>query len=90
MILNGAQNGKHTSMILIDLQKAFDTLDQKILLDKTNCIGFSDKRIKWFHSYLTNRAIFVSLGSLFGSRDHKLRSSPRIYIGTFVAFAIHK
>ena len=34
MILNGVKNGKYTSMILIDLQKAFDTLDHKILLDK--------------------------------------------------------
>ena len=65
MILNGAENGKHTGMILIDLQKAFDTLDHKILLDKMKCIGFSDKKIKWFHSYLTNRTIFVSLGTVF-------------------------
>ena len=43
MILNGAENGKHTGMILIDLQKAFDTSDHKILLDKMKCIGFSDK-----------------------------------------------
>ena len=26
MILNGAENGKHAGMILIDFQKAFDTL----------------------------------------------------------------
>ena len=26
---------------------------------------------------------------LFGGRSYKLRSSPRIYIGTFVVFAIH-
>ena len=65
MILNGAENGKHTGMILIDLQKAFHTLDHKLLLDKMKCIGFSDYTIKWFHSYLTNRAIFVSLGTVF-------------------------
>ena len=44
MILKGAENGKHTSSILIDLQKAFDTLDQKILLNKMKCFGFSDKK----------------------------------------------
>ena len=31
MILNGAENEKHTGMILINLQKAFDTLDHAIL-----------------------------------------------------------
>ena len=54
MILNGAENGKCTGMSLIGLQKVFDTLDHKILLDNMNCIDFSDKTIKWFHLYLTN------------------------------------
>ena len=65
MILNGVGNGKHTSMILIDLQKAFDALDHKILLDKIKCISISDKTLKWFHSYLANRINFVSLGTVF-------------------------
>ena len=30
MILNGVENGKHTGMILIHLQKAFKTLDHKM------------------------------------------------------------
>ena len=46
MILNCPENRKHTGMILINLQKAFDTLDHKILLDRTKCIGFSDNTIK--------------------------------------------
>ena len=46
MILNSAKNGKHTGMVLIDLQKAFGTIDHKILSDKMKCIGFSDKPIK--------------------------------------------
>ena len=51
MILNGAENGKHTGMILIDLQKAFNTLHNQILLDKINGIGFSEKTKTWYHSY---------------------------------------
>ena len=65
MILNCPENRKHTGMILINLQKAFDTLDHKILLDRTKCIAFSDNTIKWFQSNLTNWAFFVSLGTVF-------------------------
>ena len=52
MILNGAENRKHTGMILINLQKASGTFDHKILLDKIWYICISGKTIKWFHSYL--------------------------------------
>ena len=65
MILNGAENRKHTSTILIDLQTAFDTLDHKILLDKMECISFSDETLTWFYSYLTNRTFFVSSDNVF-------------------------
>ena len=54
-----------TGMILIYLQKAFDTLDHKTLLEKTKGIGFSYNTIKWLHSYVTNRAFFVSLATVF-------------------------
>ena len=65
MILSDAENGKHSGMVLINLQNAFDTLDHTLLLEKIKCIGFSDKTTKWFHSYLTKRVIFVSLGTVF-------------------------
>ena len=42
MVLNGTKNGLHVGMILINLQKSFDTLDHKILLDKMKWFGFSD------------------------------------------------
>ena len=48
-------------MILIDLQKAFDTIDHKILLDKMRYLGFSLSSINWFRSYLTNRTFTVQL-----------------------------
>ena len=36
----------------------------KILLEKIKCIGFSDKSIKWFHVYLTNRPFSVSFDNI--------------------------
>ena len=67
MILNSAENGKHTGMMLTDLQKAFDTLDHKILLGKMKWISFLNKTTKWFHSYLTRRVFFVSLDNVFST-----------------------
>ena len=39
-ILTGFDRGEITGMILIDLQKAFDTTNHKILLDKLVLWGF--------------------------------------------------
>ena len=38
-ILKGFDNGLFTGMILIDLQKAFDTIDHNILLEKLKATG---------------------------------------------------
>ena len=48
-------------MILIDLQKAFDTLDHHILLDKIKYLGFTSKTTDWFGSNLKKRNIVLSL-----------------------------
>ena len=39
-------------MILIDLQKAFDTINNKILLDKLLLTSFSKNMISWYESHL--------------------------------------
>ena len=39
-----------TGMILIDLQKEFDTIDHDILLEPISVIGFSNQAIDWFQS----------------------------------------
>ena len=44
-------DGLVTGMILIDLQKAFDTISHDILLKKLSIIGFSDHTVKRFQSY---------------------------------------
>ena len=53
MILNGAENELHTSMILVNLQEELDILDHIILIEKMKSIGFTEKTMGWFHSYFT-------------------------------------
>lgn len=42
-------------VIFLDLKKAFDTVDHKILLEKLKYFGFHNTAIAFFHSYLSNR-----------------------------------
>ena len=64
-VLKGFDQGLITGMILIDLQKAFDTIDHDILLQKLYPIDFSKHSVNWFRSYLTNRTYLVNLGNVF-------------------------
>ena len=60
-ILKGYDEGLLTGIILIDLQKAFDTIDHEILLQKLEAINFSESTIKWFKSYLSERIFLVNI-----------------------------
>ena len=64
-ILKGFDKGLMTGMILVDLQKAFDTIDHDILLKKLSAIGFSNHTIGWFKSYLSNRLFRVNLENCY-------------------------
>ena len=64
-ILTGFDSNKSTGMVLIDLQKAFDTLDHKILLSKLKILGFNEKTVEWFSSYLTNRNFKIKLANSY-------------------------
>ena len=66
-ILKGFDKGYFTGMILIDLQKAFDTIDHKLLLEKMYYIGFSNEVILWFRSYLSNRKFIVNIKDKYSS-----------------------
>ena len=45
-VLEEFDDGLLTGMILIDLQKAFDTIDHEILLQKLKAIRFSESTVK--------------------------------------------
>ena len=47
-ISTGFEKGCYTGMILIDLEKAFDTIDHNILLKKLKAMKLSDTVVLWF------------------------------------------
>ena len=47
--------GNYTGMVMIHLQKAFDTVDHDVLLNKLKAIGLDDLSKSWFSSYLKNK-----------------------------------
>ena len=55
----------------IDLRKASDTVDHKILIEKLNYYGIGSISNKSFQSYLVNRQQLVSLNN-FGSFQLKV------------------
>ena len=42
-------------ILFVDLKKAFDTINHDILLNKLACYGFTDKTIRLFRNYLSQR-----------------------------------
>ena len=67
-ISSSMDNGNITVGVFIDLAKAFDTVNHKILLDKLGHYGIRGIVNKWFESYLTNRMQYVDLNNCKSSR----------------------
>ena len=64
--------GHYVGMVLLDLQKAFDTVDHNILLMKLEAIGLNEDVIRWFRSYLTDHQRLVDVsGTLSSSAEIK-------------------
>ena len=53
--------GHLVGMVLLDLQKAFDTVDHGILLMKIDTLGLSQEVIRWFCSYQSDRRQLVDV-----------------------------
>ena len=60
-VRSAIENNNLACGIFIDLQKAFDTVDHDILLDKLHNYGFRGLSNNWIRSYLTGRVQFVHI-----------------------------
>ena len=57
-------SGNYVIGTFLDLQKAFDTVNHAILLQKLQCYGIRGKALQWMSCYLTNRLQYVSIGDI--------------------------
>ena len=76
-IRRALDKGQFSCGVFIDLQKAFDTVDHTILLNKLKHYGIRGKANKWFHSYLTDRRQFVSIAGANSEIRHILHGVPQ-------------
>ena len=76
-ITTGFKKGLFTGMILIDLQKVFDTIDHQILLKKMKYLGFSKNKITWFKSYLCEQKFKISINTSYSSPSNLLCGIPQ-------------
>ena len=58
--------------MLMDLSKAFDSIDHNLLLAKLNAYGFSKSALRLIKNYLSNRWQRTKINSSFSSRTELL------------------
>ena len=59
--------GHLIGMILLDLQKVFDTVDHSTLLMKLSAAGLGDDILRWFRSYLSDRQQLVDISCTYST-----------------------
>ena len=64
-VATGMDKQRDNGMILVDLQKAFDSLNHGGLLEKIKYFGFWISVIKWLESYLSNRKFLLCTDNVF-------------------------
>lgn len=59
--LAAMDEGKLIGTVLVDLRKAFDSVNHSLLLRKLEIYGCSPLSLSWFASYIDDRSQYVSL-----------------------------
>jgi len=101
MIQEALDKQVHIIGIFIDLKKAYDVLNHKLLLEKLPSYGMRGITNSWFRSYLTNRRQFIEINQSDSSSVmvNRHRSSfmeikqdvPQgSVLGPLLFFAVHK
>ena len=76
-LCNKINNKEVVILTLIDLSKAFDTLDHSILLNKLEHYGVRGIPLDWFRSFLSNRSICVKINNTASEKRMVNQGTPQ-------------
>lgn len=71
-IITASDSGLGSILVLLDFSRAFDCINQELLLEKLRHYGLSEGACSWFQSYLHDRMQYVEVedgGGLFTKSD---------------------
>ena len=80
-IVKGLENKVNSACVLLDLSKAFDTIEHKIMLQKLETYGIRGNALTWFHGYLTGRKLRVKCRTV-GSSTSQTSEEFEVAYGT--------
>ena len=89
MILSAINKKQLTAVVLLDMSKAFDSINHNMLLVKLQDVGASPSAIKWFRSYLTSRHQVVTIGTAVSDRLQVINGVPQGSILRPLLFSIY-
>ena len=75
--LEAINNSQIIGMVMVDFRKAFDLVDQTLLLKKLRHYKLSDKTINWFSSYLLDRKQKVVINNIESRTENVLFGVPQ-------------
>ena len=88
-VLSNMDKGLLNSVLFFDLKKAFDTVDQVILLGKLKSLGLSSNNLEWFHPYLSSRYQKTVIGQASSTSRNVSVGVPQGSILSPLLFAIY-
>ena len=69
--------GQNVSAIIMDLSKAFDTLNHKLLFKKLQAYGFNKKSLSFIESYFIKRKQKTKIGDSFSKYQIIITGVPQ-------------
>jgi hypothetical protein len=86
---NEIDKGKMIGLCMLDLKKAFDTVNHTIFLSKLKMYGVGKYCIKWFNSYLSDRTQCTSVDGTLSDLSEIVCGMPQGSIDGPLAFLIY-